>query len=86
MLCRLNAPAWQDGPVVTLLFYGLIQVSHLEEDLKQCKKERDEAVLREKKLELKVFDLEVELENVSHSKQDRPRYSKITEVLPVEMI
>ncbi|KAK1160728.1 cingulin-like protein 1 [Acipenser oxyrinchus oxyrinchus] len=55
------------------------EMSILAEDLKQCKTERDEAVFRGQHLEQKVYDLEVEMENKSHVKDDRSRQIKLME-------
>lgn len=58
----------------------VVQLSNLEEDLRQCKRERDEAVLNEKVLEQKVYDLEMEAETKAHSKDDKSRQLKLMEV------
>ena len=58
----------------------IIQLSNLEDDLRQCKRERDEAVLNEKVLEQKVYDLEMEAETKAHSKDDKSRQLKLMEV------
>ncbi|XP_070760484.1 cingulin-like protein 1 isoform X2 [Enoplosus armatus] len=55
------------------------ELSHQEEDLRLCQRERDEAVLREKTLEEKVRDLEVEAETKSHAKEDKARHIKLME-------
>lgn len=52
----------------------------MEDDLRQCKRERDDAVLKEKALEQKVYDLEVEAETKAHSKDDKIRQVKLMEV------
>uniref|UniRef100_A0A7N6AMZ5 Myosin tail domain-containing protein n=1 Tax=Anabas testudineus TaxID=64144 RepID=A0A7N6AMZ5_ANATE len=49
------------------------------EDLRQCQRERDEAVLREKTLEKKVHDLEVETETKANIKDDKSRQIKLLE-------
>ena len=58
----------------------VLQLSHVEEDLRQCKRERDDSVLKEKALEQKVYDLEVEAETKAHSKDDKIRQVKLMEV------
>lgn len=58
----------------------VLQLSHVEDDLRQCKRERDDAVLKEKALEQKVYDLEVEAETKAHSKDDKIRQVKLMEV------
>ncbi|XP_038557162.1 cingulin-like protein 1 isoform X1 [Micropterus salmoides] len=55
------------------------ELSHQEEDLRKCQRERDDAVLREKMLEKKVHDLEVEAETKSHTKEDKARHIKLME-------
>lgn len=52
----------------------------MEEDLRQCKRERDDAVLKEKVLEQKVYHLEVEAETKTNSKEDKIRQVKLMEV------
>ncbi|XP_030647869.1 cingulin-like protein 1 [Chanos chanos] len=54
------------------------ELAHVEDDLQQCKKERDEAVLRTKELEQKVFDLEVEAETKAQA-NDKTRQIKLLE-------
>lgn len=58
----------------------VLQLSHVEEDLRECKRERDDAVLKEKALEQKVYHLEVEAETKAHSKDDKIRQVKLMEV------
>lgn len=58
----------------------VLQLSHVEDDLRQCKRERDDAVLKEKALEQKVYHLEVEAETKAHSKDDKIRQVKLMEV------
>uniref|UniRef100_A0A8K9XP22 Cingulin like 1 n=1 Tax=Oncorhynchus mykiss TaxID=8022 RepID=A0A8K9XP22_ONCMY len=57
----------------------VLQLSHVEEDLRQCKRERDDAVLKEKVLEQKVYHLEVEAETKTNSKEDKIRQVKLME-------
>uniref|UniRef100_A0A8D2ZDY1 Cingulin like 1 n=1 Tax=Scophthalmus maximus TaxID=52904 RepID=A0A8D2ZDY1_SCOMX len=49
------------------------------EDLRQCQRERDEAELREKTLEKKLHDLEVEAETSAHTKDEKTRHIKLLE-------
>uniref|UniRef100_A0A3P8SZE4 Cingulin like 1 n=1 Tax=Amphiprion percula TaxID=161767 RepID=A0A3P8SZE4_AMPPE len=51
------------------------ELSHREEDLRQCQRERDEVVLREQTLEKKVHDLEVEAETNSCAKEDKSHHT-----------
>lgn len=53
---------------------------HQEEDLRQYQRERDEAVVKEKVLEMKVQELELEAESRSNAKEDKARHMKIMEV------
>ncbi|XP_070817808.1 cingulin-like protein 1 isoform X1 [Chaetodon trifascialis] len=55
------------------------ELSHKEEDLRRCQRERDEAVLRENMLEKRVCDLEVEAETKVHNKEDKARHIKLME-------
>ncbi|XP_067341997.1 cingulin-like protein 1 isoform X2 [Channa argus] len=55
------------------------ELSHRKEDLRQCQKERDEAVLREKTLGKKVQDLMIEAEKKTHAKDDKSRQIKLME-------
>ncbi|MBN3296386.1 CGNL1 protein, partial [Amia calva] len=55
------------------------EISLLKEDLRLCKKERDDAVLKGQSLEQKVYDLEIEKETKSHVKDDRSRQIKLME-------
>lgn len=59
---------------------------HQEEDLRLYQRERDEAVVKEKVLEKKVQELELEAESRSNAKEDKTRHMKIMEVCkrPVE--
>uniref|UniRef100_A0A667YD48 Cingulin like 1 n=1 Tax=Myripristis murdjan TaxID=586833 RepID=A0A667YD48_9TELE len=54
-------------------------VQEEEDDLRQCKRERDDAVLRERSLEKRVYDLEVEAEANAHTKDDKSRQLKLME-------
>lgn len=58
----------------------MFQLSLREEELRRSQRERDEAVLREKTLEKKVHDLEVEVETKAHTKDDKSRHIKLMEV------
>ncbi|XP_041840317.1 cingulin-like protein 1 isoform X2 [Melanotaenia boesemani] len=55
------------------------ELSLREEDLRQSERERDEAVVREKMLEKKVHDLEVEAETNAQAKDDKSRHIKLME-------
>jgi len=57
----------------------VFQLAHVQEDLCQCQKSRDEALQRVKDLEQKVFELEVETETKAHS-NDKTRQVKVLEV------
>lgn len=58
----------------------MFQLLQQEEELRQCQWERDEAALREKALEKKFHDLEVEAEAKANTKEDKSRHIKIMEV------
>ncbi|XP_068431416.1 cingulin-like protein 1 [Clinocottus analis] len=47
-----------------------------EEDLRQCQRERDEAVLRETTLEKMIQDLELETDKKAHAKDEKARQVK----------
>uniref|UniRef100_A0A3Q3SVD3 Cingulin like 1 n=1 Tax=Mastacembelus armatus TaxID=205130 RepID=A0A3Q3SVD3_9TELE len=47
------------------------------EDLRQCQREQDEAVLKEKKLEKEVQDLKTEAETNANTKEDKSRQMKL---------
>lgn len=51
----------------------------MQEDLRQCQTDRDEALERVKDLEQKVYELEVEAETKAHS-NDKTRQVKVLEV------
>lgn len=55
-------------------------MEHQDEDLRQYQRERDEAVVKEKVLEKKVQELEVEAESRTSAKEDKARHIKIMEV------
>uniref|UniRef100_A0A3B4XJA8 Cingulin like 1 n=1 Tax=Seriola lalandi dorsalis TaxID=1841481 RepID=A0A3B4XJA8_SERLL len=55
------------------------QLSRREEDLRQCQRERDEAELRERMLEKKVNELEMEADTNAHTKEDKSRHIKLLE-------
>ncbi|XP_008300247.1 cingulin-like protein 1 isoform X2 [Stegastes partitus] len=55
------------------------ELSHREEDLRQCQRERDEAELKEKTLEKKVHDLEAEAETNANAKEDKSRHVRLME-------
>lgn len=52
----------------------------MQEELRQCQRDRDEALQRAKDLEHKVFELEVEADTKAHS-NDKSRQLKLLEVL-----
>ncbi|XP_067293502.1 cingulin-like protein 1 [Pseudorasbora parva] len=54
------------------------ELAHVQDDLRQCQKDRDEALQRVKDLEQKVFELELETENKAHS-IDKTRQVKLLE-------
>ncbi|XP_041639545.1 cingulin-like protein 1 isoform X2 [Cheilinus undulatus] len=54
------------------------ELSRREEELRQCQRERDDAVLKEKTLERKVHDLELEAETKA-TKEDKSRQLKLME-------
>ncbi|XP_016367506.1 cingulin-like protein 1 [Sinocyclocheilus rhinocerous] len=54
------------------------ELARVQEDLRQCQKDRDEALQRVKDLEQKVFELEVETETKAHS-NDKTRQVKLLE-------
>lgn len=58
---------------------------HQEEDLRQYQRERDEALVKEKVLDNKVQELELEAESRSNVKEDKARHVKIMEVLNGEL-
>lgn len=58
----------------------MCQLSLQEQDLRQCQRERDEALLHEKTLEKKLQDLEMETEKNSQNKDDKSRQMKLMEV------
>lgn len=57
----------------------MFQLAHVQEDLRQCQTDRDEALERVKDLEQKVYELEVEAETKAHS-NDKTRQVKVLEV------
>lgn len=57
----------------------MFQLAHVQEDLRQCQTDRDEALQRVKDLEQKVYELEVEAETKAHS-NDKTRQVKVLEV------
>lgn len=56
------------------------QLVHQDEDLQQYQRERDEAVVKEKVLEKKVQELELEAESRTNAKEEKARHVKIMEV------
>lgn len=56
----------------------VFQLAHVQEDLRQCQRDRDEALQTVKDLEHKVFELEVETESKAHS-NDKTRQVKVLE-------
>lgn len=56
------------------------QLSQQEAELQQCRRERDQAVLRVKALENKLQDVEGEAETKAGAKDDRARQIKLMEV------
>lgn len=48
--------------------------------MRQCQRERDEALLREKTLNDKVHELEEEAETKANAKDDKARHVKLMEV------
>ncbi|XP_043100461.1 cingulin-like protein 1 [Puntigrus tetrazona] len=54
------------------------ELARVQEDLRQCQKDKDEALQRVKDLEQKVFELEVETETKVHS-NDKTRQVKLLE-------
>lgn len=48
--------------------------------MRRCQRERDEAVVREKVLEKKFHELEVEAETRANVKEDKARHIKLMEV------
>lgn len=56
------------------------QLVHQDEDLRRYQRERDEAVVKEKVLEKKVQELELEAESRTNAKEDKARHIKIMEV------
>ncbi|XP_072236627.1 cingulin-like protein 1 isoform X1 [Leuresthes tenuis] len=56
------------------------ELSHREEDLRQCQREQDEAIDMKKTLEKKVHDLEMEAEKNAHAKDEKSRHIKVMEV------
>lgn len=61
-------------------FVCFFQLVHQEEDVRRCQRERDEAVVREKVLEKKFHELEVEAETRASVKEDKARHIKLMEV------
>lgn len=57
----------------------MFQLAHVQEDLRQCQTDREEALQRVKDLEQKVYELEVEAETKAHS-NDKTRQVKVLEV------
>jgi len=57
----------------------VFQLAHVQEDLRQCQTDREEALQRVKDLEQKVYELEVEAETKAHS-NDKTRQVKVLEV------
>uniref|UniRef100_A0A665U7H2 Myosin tail domain-containing protein n=1 Tax=Echeneis naucrates TaxID=173247 RepID=A0A665U7H2_ECHNA len=55
------------------------ELSHREEDLRHCQRQKDEAEHREKMLEKKVHELEVEAEANAHTKEDKSRQIRLLE-------
>ncbi|XP_074522677.1 cingulin-like protein 1 isoform X3 [Halichoeres trimaculatus] len=55
------------------------ELSHQEEDLRHCERQRDEAVHREKLLQRKLKDLEIEAETKANTKEDKSRQFKLLE-------
>ncbi|XP_008403601.1 cingulin-like protein 1 isoform X2 [Poecilia reticulata] len=55
------------------------QLSLREDELRRCKTERDEAVLKEQTLEKKVHDLEMEAQKNKQTKDDKSRQMKLME-------
>lgn len=60
--------------------YFCFQLSLREDELRRCKTERDEAVLKEQTLEKNVHDLEMEAEKNKQTKDDKSRQMKLMEV------
>lgn len=58
----------------------MFQLLQQEEELRQCQWERDQAALREKALEKRFHDLEVEAEAKASAKEDKSRHIKLMEV------
>uniref|UniRef100_A0A3B3XV53 Myosin tail domain-containing protein n=1 Tax=Poecilia mexicana TaxID=48701 RepID=A0A3B3XV53_9TELE len=56
------------------------ELSLREDELRRCKTERDEAVLKEETLERKVHDLEMEAEKNKQTKDDKSRQMKLMEL------
>lgn len=54
------------------------ELAHMQEELRQCQTDRDEALQRAKDLEHKVFELEVEADTKAHS-NDKSRQLKLLE-------
>lgn len=58
----------------------LFQLSLRDEDLKQSEKEQEEALLRQKMLEEKCHDLEVQIDKNNQAKDEKARQIKLMEV------
>ncbi|XP_072320958.1 cingulin-like protein 1 isoform X2 [Eucyclogobius newberryi] len=61
------------------------ELSHKEEDLRRCQKERDEAVLKKEAIDRKLRDLETEAETRLHTKEDTTRQIKLLEDRVVQL-
>ncbi|KAJ8249333.1 hypothetical protein GJAV_G00233670 [Gymnothorax javanicus] len=55
------------------------ELALLEDELRHCKRERDEVLERGRNLEHRVGELEAELESRSHAKEDRSKQIKLME-------
>ncbi|XP_023256515.1 cingulin-like protein 1 [Seriola lalandi dorsalis] len=73
-ISRLQTSLEDAKQVISLSF-----LSRREEDLRQCQRERDEAELRERMLEKKVNELEMEADTNAHTKEDKSRHIKLLE-------
>lgn len=58
----------------------LFQLSLRDEDLRQSEMEQEEALLRQKMLEEKCHDLEVQIEKNNQAKDDKSKQIKLLEV------
>uniref|UniRef100_A0A3B3ZR71 Myosin tail domain-containing protein n=1 Tax=Periophthalmus magnuspinnatus TaxID=409849 RepID=A0A3B3ZR71_9GOBI len=56
------------------------ELSHKEEDLRRCQKERDEAIVRKEALERKLHDLETEAATRVQAKEETTKHIKLLEV------